>query len=299
MRGQDRIVALIASGQHGVVTRRQLLTAGISSRSIEERLDKGSLIRAYPGVYRVGHIAPSVEADYVAAVLACGKGSVLSGCAAAHVLGLIRGTPPPEPEVTAPTERHIPGITTHRARVSDDKDATTCRGLPLTTPARTLVDLAAVLTAGELARAFHEAGIRHRTTPDQVEDVLERRPRSKGAATLRTVLRGDRLVLSRLERAFLKLLRAAGLPLPVTNKPAGGRLVDCRWPKYRLTVELDGYRFHASRHAWEQDREREREAYRRGDEFRRYTWGDVVERPHVPLRELTPILTKGSCSDPA
>src|SRR5690242_5144245 len=122
MRGQDRIVGSIASGQHGVVTRRQLLEAGLSPRSIEERLDKGSLIRVYPGVYRVGHGAPSVEADYMAAVLACGQGSVLSGCAAAHMLGLIRGAPAPEPEVTAPTERHIPGITTHRARVSGDKD---------------------------------------------------------------------------------------------------------------------------------------------------------------------------------
>jgi very-short-patch-repair endonuclease len=76
----------------------------------------------------------------------------------------------------------------------------------------------------------------------------------------------------------------------VTNRLAGGRRVDCRWPEHRLTVELDGYRFHRSRYAWEQDRRREREAYARGDEFRRYTYGDVVEQPQLMLRELEELL---------
>ena len=80
-----------------------------------------------------------------------------------------------------------------------------------------------------------------------------------------------RVTLSALERRFLARLKAAGLPLPETNRPAGGRRVDCRWPAHRLTVELDSYRYHRSRHAWEQDRRREREARARGDEFRRYT----------------------------
>jgi predicted transcriptional regulator of viral defense system len=102
MGGQDEIVAWIASRQHGVVTRSQLLAAGISARSIEKRLDKGSLIRVHRGVYRVGHVAPSLEADYMAAVLACGERAVLSGRAAARLLGLIRNSPAPAPEVTAP-----------------------------------------------------------------------------------------------------------------------------------------------------------------------------------------------------
>src|SRR3954454_4088040 len=93
MGGPDRIVAAVAARQHGVVTRRQLLAAGISARSIEKRLDKGTLIRVYPGVYRVGHRAPSVEADYMAAVLACGDGAVLTGRAGAHLLGLFRARP--------------------------------------------------------------------------------------------------------------------------------------------------------------------------------------------------------------
>ena len=79
-------------------------------------------------------------------------------------------------------------------------------------------------------------------------------------------------------------------PLPVTNRLVGGHRVDCRWPDQRLTVELDGYRYHHSRHAWEQDRRREREARARGDEFRRYTYGDVFEHPRLMLRELRGLL---------
>ncbi|HYU60912.1 MAG TPA: hypothetical protein VEK39_09130 [Solirubrobacterales bacterium] len=81
--------------------------------------------------------------------------------------------------------------------------------------------------------------------------------------------------------------------LPQTNRLVGGRRVDCRWPEQRLTVELDGYRYHRSRHAWEQDRRREREARARGDEFRRYTYGDVFEHPRLMLRELGELLPGG------
>ena len=98
--------------------------------------------------------------------------------------------------------------------------------------------------------------------------------------------------MSALERRFLALLRREGLPLPVTNRPAGGRYVDCRWAEQRLTVELDGYRYHSSRHAWELDRRREREAYARGDDFRRYTYGDVCEDSRYMLRELSSLLRK-------
>ena len=161
----------------------------------------------------------------------------------------------------------------------------------MTTLPRTLVDLAAVLALDELARACHEAEVRHGTTPAQIEAVLERRPNSPGTAKLRAVLRGDAPVtLSKLEKRFLALLREAGLPRPRTNRPAGGRYVDCRWPALRLTVELDSYRYHHSRHAWEQDRRREREARARGDEFRRYTWADVYEEPKQMLAELRALL---------
>jgi very-short-patch-repair endonuclease len=284
MRPQDRIERL-ASSSHGVVTREQLLAAGLTDTQIKRRLRSRELLQEHRGVYRVGHRAPSVEARYLAAVWACGRGAVLSGRAAGHLLEIL-AHPPYMPEVTAPTERRIPGISTHRNR--EPVDAMTWRGIPVTTAARTLVDLASVLAVSDLARACHEAGIRHGTTPGEVEAVLGRR---RGATKLRRVLRGDeRVSLSALERRFLALLREAGLPLPVMNRPAGGRYVDCRWVEQRLTVELDGYRYHSSRHAWELDRRREREAYARGDDFRRYTYGDVFEQPEAMLRELSRIL---------
>ena len=167
------------------------------------------------------------------------------------------------------------------------------RGIPVTTVARTLVDLAAELSAQELARACHEAGVRYGTTPVAVDELLARRRNTRGAANLRAILRGDvRVTLSKLEKAFLTLLDASGLPLPQMNRAAGGRRVDCRWPNQRLTVELDGYRYHHSRHAWEQDRRREREARARGDEFRRYTYGDVFESPALMLAELNALLPR-------
>jgi hypothetical protein len=102
------------------------------------------------------------------------------------------------------------------------------------------------------------------------------------------VLGGEAPVtLSFLERAFRRLLRDHALPLPLMNGDVDGRYIDCRWPEHGLTVELDSYRFHSSRHAWEQDRAREREAYARGDQFRRYTYHDVCEDPTAMLRELT------------
>lgn len=293
MRPKSRTVeqelARIAGASHGVVTRAQLLSVGISAGEISRRLEAGALLREHWGVYRVGHRAPSLEARYLAAVLACGEGALLSGRAAAHLLGALFGPAPPA-EVTAPRERRVEGVVVRRRR-REPGDGILWRGIPTTSVARTLVDLAAVLNTDDLARACHEAGIRHRTTPADVEAVLARRPNSPGAAKLRRILRGDvRVTLSKLEARFLTRLREAGLVLPQTNRLAGGRRVDCRWPEQRLTVELDGYRYHQSRRAWEQDRHREREARARGDEFRRYTYGDVVERPELMLAELGKLL---------
>jgi hypothetical protein len=259
---------------------------------ISSRLQSGALLRVHPGVYRVGHLAPSVEANYLAAVLACGDGALLSGLAAAHLLGLVNESPP-MPEVTCPTQRCIRGVRARRARKPDPRDAIVRTRIPLTSVARTLVDIAGVLTQDHLARACHEAGIRYRTTPGEVGEVLARRPTSPGAGKLRRVLHGEvHVTLSKLEKRFLELLSEAGLELPDTNRPAGGRRVDCRWPREGLTVELDSYRYHGSRHAWEMDRRREREAFARGDDFRRYTYEDVFERPRTMLRELETLLPK-------
>ena len=294
MGGQDRtldkLLAAIAEEQHGNVTRGQALDAGVHPRAIEARLVLGSLIKVYRGVYRVGHAAPSRHADCMAAVLACGENAGLSGRAAAHLIGIVNGGTPGL-EVSAARERVVEGVTVHRWRNFDEGDLTVFERIPVTTPARTLVDLAAASPPYELARAFHEASIRFDTKPDDVERILDRMRTAKGARALRAVLRGDtRMTASVLERRFLRVLRKARLPLPETNVRAGGRIVDCRWRVQKLTVELDGYRYHATRHAWEQDRRREREAHARGDAFRRYTWDDVTKRPAVVLRELGPLL---------
>jgi hypothetical protein len=286
----DQAIAEVASLTHGVVTRRILLGKGVTPDEVKQRLRRGSLIREYPGVYRVGHRAPSVEARYLAAVLACGEGSLLSARPAAFLWGLIRGEPP-RPEVIALVKRRVRGVTTHRVRRIDSEDATSCHGVPLTTVPRTLVDLAGALSEQALGRACHEAEVRHQMTPEQVEIVLVRLPTRRGAGTLRRILHGEiHVTLSRLEGRFLALVRAQGVPLPETNRPAGSHRVDCRWPRHRLTVELDSYRYHRSRHAWEADRRREREAYARGDQFRRYTWADVFEDPTLMLRELRTLL---------
>jgi hypothetical protein len=282
----ERKLAAIARKQHGVVTRAQLLVAGLSPEEIYGRLGKGALLPVHRGVYRVGHRAPSIEARYLAAVLACGPGAALSGEAAGHLWGLLKGLAPP-PEVSAPTQRRVKGVRTRRARPR----TTRRRGIPVTTVPQTLMDLAARLSEPDLARACHEADVLHGTTPAQVDPLLAAFPNCPGAARLKRVMKGDvHILLSKLERGFIKLLRGDGLDLPLTNRPAGAHYVDCRWPERRLTVELDSYRYHRTRHAWEQDRRREREAYARGDHFRRYTWDDVFVYPSPTLEELRPLL---------
>ena len=154
MSPRDRTVeqelARLATEQHGVVTRSELLRVGIGVAQIKRRVRLGTLLREHPGVYRVGHRAPSVEARYLAAVRACGPGALLSGRAAGYLLGLLKGTPP-QPEVTAPTERRVRGVRTRRRRRLEAADATSVRGIPVTTVPQTVVDLAAVLPLAGLA----------------------------------------------------------------------------------------------------------------------------------------------------
>ena len=282
------MIARIAGAAHGIVTRRELLEEHVSGDQIDHRVRIGALLVEHPGVYRVGHRAPNVEATYMAAVKACGDGALVCGMAAAYLFGLLRGaTVAPPAEVTAPRRRRVKGVTTRHARRMCRLDAETWRGIPVTTVARTLVDLAAVLPFDDLARACHEAEVRHRVTPAQVEAVLARCPNRPGAGKLKRVLRGEaHVALGRLEERFLALLEEARLPLPETNRPAGTMRVDCRWPERRLTVELDSYRYHNTRHAWEQDRRRDREARARGEELRRYTWSDLTKDRRLTLREL-------------
>ena len=194
----------------------------------------------------------------------------------------LRGSPPP-PEVLSPTQRNVPGVLTKRCRASTPATAPCSGGIPVTTVPRTLVDLAAVLPEHQLALAVHEASVRFDLTPDHVRAARLRGRRDAAPGPPRRRPRHAEQARTPLPPPAR---RRPASPCPQTNRLAGGRRVDCRWPEHRLTVELDGYRYHRSRHAWEQDRRREREAYARGDGFRRYTYADVVEDPRLMLREL-------------
>jgi len=240
-------MASLATRAHGSVTRLELLAVGVSADQIRGRIEKGALIPEYPGIYRVGHRAPSQEASYMAATKAGGEDVFISGRPAAHALGLVKGRIP-RPEVTSRRHLDIDGLRSTRCDNLVREDTRLWKGIPITSPPRTLVDLAAVLNAEALARACHEAGVKYGTAPRHVEAVLKRKPNAPGAAKLRAIITGDqKITLSKLERRFLQRLREAGLSLPHTNVRAGTKRVDCRWPEHHLTVELNSFTFHNSR----------------------------------------------------
>jgi hypothetical protein len=289
MGGQiNKAIALRANRRKGLVDRDELFDVGLSARQIDRRIANGALIPEYPRIYRVGHCAPNLETSYLAAVLACGEGALLSGRAAAYLYGLIKGQAP-QPEVTTPTQRRPKGVFCHRT--VGVSDATIYRGVPITTVARTVVDMVGASTPGALAEMFHHGVVKFRVKPHHVEAVLKRRSNAKGAKTLRRVIHGDeRALLSVLERGFIALLRKHDLPLPRTNIPKDGHWVDCRWHEPPVTVELDSYQFHSTKHAWRQDYQREREARQRQDAYRRYIWDDVFDEPEPTVADLRQLL---------
>jgi hypothetical protein len=272
MRALFDLVARIAAGQHGRVSRRQLLAAGVDRSRIERWLADGRLRRIHRGVYAVGHAAPSLRGDYMAAVLACGEAAVLSHAAAGYLLRLLRSPAPPVISVPTKAERARPGIVVHRVRRLDRLDTCRLDGIPATTVPRTLLDLAPASAPADLARMCHEAWVHHRTTPAHIEACIARNPHKPAAAKLRVAIGAD-VTLSDLEDRFVALLRQHGLPAARTNVDHHGDKVDCHWPAADLTVELHSYRFHASRHAFEQDLAR-----RRRSNHVAYSYGDVTER---------------------
>jgi hypothetical protein len=261
----------------------------VDRKRIERWSADGRLRRVHRGVYAVGHEAPSAEGDYLAAVLACGDGAVLSHRAAAHKLRLLPGSPPPA-EVTVPTlaGRTRRGIVIHRVETLHPLDASICDRIPITIVPRVLLDLAPRLAASQLTRACHESWVRHRTAPHHVEACIARNPTKPGAARLRTALGAD-VTLSVLEDGFLALLREHVVALPRTNVDHAGDKVDSHWPHTGLTVELLSYRFHGSRRAFEAD-----VARRRRSSHLAFTYGDVFERGPQTIAELTEAIARGS-----
>jgi very-short-patch-repair endonuclease len=232
--------------QGGVVGRGQLLGMGFSSSEIEWRLARGRLNRVAHGVYAVGRSELSPKGRWMAAVLAVGPGAALSHGSAAAFWGF--GRERRGVEVSAPTTsgRRRPRILLHRRPLLGKDDVTVHRDVPVPTPVRTLVDLAAVLPAIALERAVNEADKLNRTNPEALRSELERYRGQRGVARLRTLLdrRTFRFSDSDLEIWFRPLARAAGLPEPLTKRWVNGFEVDFFWPALGLVVEADGLRYH-------------------------------------------------------
>lgn len=289
MRPSFDTIAAVAGRQQGRISHAQLVAAGIGRDRIKGWRADGRLHPVHVGVYAVGHTAPTLLGDLMAAALAGGDDAAVSHRSAGHALRILSRRPL-RPEVTIPTTagRAREGLVLHRVKALHPADVMRFHGVPMTTVPRILLDLAPRLAAVELTRACHEAWIRHRVTPRDVEACVARNPTKRGIATLRRAL-GTDATLSDLEDGFLALLRRHDLPRPRTNIDVAGDKVDCHWPRHALTVELLSYRFHASRRAFEDD-----VARRRRSSHLAYSWGDVFERGATTIAELAPLLGTGS-----
>ena len=272
----------IAERQHGNVTRAQLDAIGLTRNEIDERHEQGWLIRRHAGIYAVGHVPRTRESRWLAAVLALGEGAVLSHVSAGSLWGILPTAA--ITEVIVPTTAGHPkrdGIVVHRQRLPASH-VTIHRAIPITTPIRTLLDLAAVLSLRALARAFEQAQVLHQLPPAPLAAEVLSRPRHRGNAKLRRILAGavdPADVRSILELRFLRMCASYGLPRPEVNVRIGAWTPDFLWPEHRLVVETDGFEFH--RTAAARRRDAAKDAFLRGEGFTviRLTWADVTEHP--------------------
>lgn len=250
---------------------------------VQRRLENAHLLRLHRGVYAVGHDRLTREGRWLAAVLAV-PGAVLSHRAAAALHG-IRDSDRAA-DVTTTRRASARGIVVHGTTVLDAHDVTTRSGIPVTTVARTLVDLASILLPDQIAKLLREADRRGLLDAMALHAALDRtRGRGgDGRRALRAALAeherfATSLTRSELEDRFLPLLDAHGLPRPRTNHPIDGMQVDACWQQQRLVVELDGWAFHADRHAFQDDRTRTARLMTAGYAVVRFTHADVVGRP--------------------
>jgi very-short-patch-repair endonuclease/predicted transcriptional regulator of viral defense system len=292
----DRALSEVATRQHGVVGRWQLVDLGLSRHAIRHRVAAGRLHALRPGVYSVGHRAVAREGWWMAAVLAIGPDAVLSHRSAAALWGL-RATSQSRVEVTvARPLRTRSGIQLHRGKVPTD-EVTVRIGIPVTTVPRTLVDLAAVLRTADLRRAAEQAEALRLADPVPLKTVVQRHRGRHGAGRLRAIVDDGieaTITRSELERRFLSFIEEHGLPRPQVNvamEVNGIRIeADCVWRAQRTIVELDGHTFHSDRHAFERDRERDRLLQAAGWRVVRITWSQLHLQPAAVLRDLNELL---------
>jgi hypothetical protein len=300
----DAELAGIAGRQLGLLRVTDLRSAGLSGSAVSRRRARGVLHLVHPSVYSLGHAALSREARWLAAVFAAGEGAALSHLSAAALLALRRYAPR-TPEALVPRRhRPVPGVRLHTCRRLDPRDVTEHLGIPVTTVARTLVDLSDRLTADELANLIHEAAYRGLFS---VEATFDAMTRANGRHRLARVdeavgayLNGSAGTRSRNEVAFLALLEHAGIPKPHVNTKVEGIEVDCHWPGTGLTVEVDGPG-HRRPRTRREDVARDRRLTAMGYTVLRFTDAEIQRRPLRVLAALrgsaaSPGPTAASCS---
>jgi len=280
----DAVIAAFAARQHGHVSARQLLAAAIGRGAIQHRLRSGHLIAVHRGVYAVGHVQRTNAARWIAAVLACGDGAVLSHVAAA-ALWELRPSSASKTDVTVPGRagrRPRDRIVVHRSTVLPASELTVHRAIPTTTVGRTLLDVAARLQPHNLRRTVERSEVLELFDRAAIEHTLDRHPTHPGTAPLRRALdlyREDELTRSDLEALFIALCDTHDLPRPLVNRIAEGVEVDFFWPEHRLVVETDGRATHLTRAAFERDRAKDAKLAVAGLRVIRFTHRQLVRDP--------------------
>jgi very-short-patch-repair endonuclease len=292
MRGEltaveiDRRIAGLARRQFGVVGYVQLIAAGIPRGAIERRIAGGRLLRLHRGVYAVGHTAPRREARWLAAVLACGPEALLS-LLSAGCLWKLREADGPLPDVSAATRRRHRGIATHRAALTR-ADRRVRLGIPVTSPARTLVDLSFALDADEFERTAREAQFRKLFVVRDLQEVLRRRP----SRVVRQLLDDIAPTQTTIEDVLLRVCDRHGIPRPRTQEQLAIGRVDFIWPEQRLIVETDGWQAHRTPAAFQRDRTVTNGLQLSGYLVLRFTWADLERRPEMVARQIRAALER-------
>lgn len=290
-RRVDRRVAYLAAEEWGVVSTHELRCLGLSDAAVARRVERAFLYRLHRGVYAVGHTGLTKEGQWLAAVKACGDGAVLSHYSAGALWRFVPWDGR-EPEVTVPgpgTRIHT-GIRVHRSACLDRKDVMTRDSIRLTSPARTLLDLASVLPYKPLRRAVREAMAQRRVAIRQLVEVLGRTgPRRGSNKMARIIADGYAPTATVLEDVVLDLILAGGFERPDVNKPLiidGRRTVpDIRWSEQRIIVEADGAQWHEHKLAREDDADRQAFLESHGEHVIRVTWDQAVtKRPQTQQR---------------
>jgi very-short-patch-repair endonuclease len=277
------VCARLAGRQHGVIHRGQLIQAGVSPMVIRRLATTGALHRLHRGVYAVGHLALPPYAAEQAALLACGEPALVSGRSALYLWG-IADVRPAEVQVLAVGHhcRNRTGIRVHVIAAIDRRDVRVRHGLSVTSPSRTLIDVAATASAIELDDFVAESRARRLLRPGELEAALESAGPRRGAGRIRAFLAAEAepdFTRSKGERRLRRLLRQARLPQPRANRHVAGHEVDFLWEAEKLVVEFDGFRFHGHRRAFEDDRRRDVDLANAGYQVLRFTWRQLAQDP--------------------